>query len=68
MSEIPLAPVDRIIRSCGADRVSEEAKEELSIVMEEYGKKLSEQASKLAEHADRKTVKSEDIKLASDRL
>ncbi len=68
MTELPLAPVDRIIRNGGAERVSEEAREALAKVLEEYGEKVSEEAVKLAQHANRKTVKAEDIELAADRL
>ncbi len=68
MTELPLAPIDRIIRNGGAERVSEEAREALAEVLEEYGVKVSEEAVKFAEHADRKTVKAEDIKLAASQL
>jgi len=65
MGELPLAPVDRIIRSQGAKRVSEEATEEFAEVIEEIAGDLAAEAAALAEHADRKTVKAEDVRLAS---
>jgi histone H3/H4 len=68
MKELPVASVDRIIRNAGADRVSEDAKEALAAILEEYGMKVSVEAIKLCKHAGRKTVKEEDIKLASQRL
>ncbi|PTD93906.1 histone [archaeon SCG-AAA382B04] len=68
MTELPLAPVDRIIRNGGAQRVSEEAREALAKVLEDYGEEVSEEAVKLARHANRKTVKAEDIDLAAERL
>ncbi|MFP4116120.1 MAG: histone family protein [Candidatus Aenigmatarchaeota archaeon] len=65
MGEIPLAPVDRIIRSQGAKRVSEEAVKEFSEVIEEIAGDLAAESAALAEHAGRKTVKGEDVRLAS---
>lgn len=68
MKELPVASVDRIIRNAGADRVSEDAKEALAAILEEYGTRVSAEAIKLCKHAGRKTVKEEDIRLASQRI
>ncbi len=65
MGNLPLAPVDRIIRSQGAKRVSEEAAEEFAEVLEEIAADLAAESSALAEHAGRKTVKGKDVRLAS---
>jgi DNA-binding protein len=62
---IPLAAMERLMKQSGAGRVSEDAKESLRTVLEEIGESISEEAVKLAQHAGRKTVKAEDIKLAS---
>ena len=65
---LPIAPVERIVRKAGADRVSEDAGIELAKVLEEYGLEVSREAISLAKHAKRTTVKEEDVRLANDRL
>ena len=61
---LPVAAVDRLIRSAGAARVSESAARALGEVLEEYGADLSRQAMEFAGHANRKTVTAADVKLA----
>jgi histone H3/H4 len=61
---IPLAAMERILKQAGAERVSDKAKTAMKEVVEEIVEKISKDAVRYAEHAGRKTVKSEDIKLA----
>ena len=68
MTELPLAPIGRIVRKAGADRVSQDARAVLADILEDYGLKVSAEALKLARHAGRRTIKAEDIKLATQRL
>ena len=64
MGELPIAPIDRLIRRAGAQKVSREASKVLVEHLEERATEIARKAVVLARHAGRKTVKVEDIKLA----
>ena len=64
ISTIPKAPVARILMNAGAKRVSEDAIDEFTEVINSIAEKFSEKAVLLAKHSGRKTVQEEDIKLA----
>ena len=68
MGEIPIAPIGRIIKNAGGQRVSEDAEVALDKVLEEWAEDVSRQAVKLAKHAGRKTVNASDIELAVKEL
>lgn len=66
MAELPIAPVRRIIRDAGADRISDDACVALAEILEDKATAISEKAILLANHAGRKTVQIEDIELSVD--
>jgi histone H3/H4 len=68
MTDLAIAALDRLIRKAGAERVSEDAAEELGRILEEVAQDISKQAIELARHAKRKTVTGEDIKLATKTM
>ncbi len=61
---LPLAAMEKLLKACGAPRVSEDAKAALKDVLEEHGEQIGRKAVEMARHAGRKTVKAQDIKLA----
>ena len=68
MSEIPKAPIARIIKESGAERVSEDAKAALAEYLEAVARDVAKEANNVAKIAKRKTVKADDIKLAIKNL
>ena len=62
---IPTAPVKRIIQEAGAERVSADAVDALVEFLDDYAEEVSKKAVTYAKYANRKTVKAEDIALAS---
>ena len=65
MADLPIAAVVRIAKKNGAERVGSDAAEALVVKAEKYIAALTKEANKLAEHAGRKTIKKEDVDLAS---
>lgn len=66
--ELAVAPMHRVCKKAGADRVSESAAKELAKVLDEIGVKIAKEAMDYAMHAGRKTVKSEDIEIAARKV
>ena len=64
---LSLSGMDKIMRKSGAPRVSESAKEVLAEILEEKGEELAKEAIRFSQHAGRKTVVGEDVKLAAKK-
>jgi histone H3/H4 len=65
--ELPIAPVDRIARlDLENHRVSMDARLALAGILEDYADDVAAAAARLARHADRRTVKSDDIETYYD--
>ncbi len=62
---LPLAAMEKILKKCGAERVSDKAKMALKSIVEEQAEDIAARAIRYAVHAGRKTVKAGDIKLAT---
>ena len=62
---LPLAAMEKLLKKCGAPRVSEDAKEAMKEVLENYGEEIGTKAVKIAQHSGRQTVKAGDVKLAA---
>ena len=66
--EIKVAPMHKLIKRAGADRVSEESAIALGKALEEIVVKVSREALDYAKHAGRKTVKAKDIEIAAQKV
>jgi histone H3/H4 len=66
MTELSQSAVGRIMKRAGAERVSADAAETLSGLMEEYGIFLAKEAKKMSDHAGRKTLRGSDIRMAAE--
>ncbi|MGD0804982.1 MAG: histone [Candidatus Bathyarchaeia archaeon] len=67
-NEIKVAPMHKLIKRAGADRVSEESAIALGKALEEIGVKVAKEALDYAKHAGRKTVKAKDIEIAAQKV
>lgn len=64
-SELVLSAMYRILKKSGANRVSNESADELRRVIEDLALNIAKNAVEMSVHAGRKTIKAEDIRLAS---
>ena len=66
MSELPIAPIERLLRNAGAPRVSPDGAEALRDLMEKFANEIAVKAVKLSKHARRRTIRAEDIAMAKE--
>ena len=64
-SDLGVSAMYRILKKAGANRVSDESADELRRVIEDIATDIAKNAVDMSKHAGRKTVKGEDVKLAS---
>jgi histone H3/H4 len=67
-TDLPIAAVVRIAKASGAERVGSDAADLIEKMTEVYIGKLTKEANKLAAHGGRKTIKEEDVEMASQNL
>jgi len=67
-SELGLSAMYRILKKSGAQRVSDESADELRRIIEEIAIAIAKSAVELSIHAGRKTVRGDDVKLASKQF
>lgn len=65
---MPLAPLRRIFRSQGAERVSDDAVALMREYLEKLATEIALEAVEASRHANRRTVTDEDVKFAISRL
>ena len=64
---LPIAAMARVIRKAGVKRVSADAIKELESTVSDLARELAADSAEMARHAGRKTIKKDDILLASGK-
>ena len=62
---LPLSAMGVLLKKAGASRTGADARAALRMCMENYATRIGEKALMFAQHAGRKTVKAQDVALAS---
>jgi DNA-binding protein len=65
MAKLPATVMEALLKKAGAKRVSESAKDELNNALKKKVETITQKAMTFSKHAGRKTLKKEDIDLAS---
>lgn len=63
-NDLPKAPINRMFKQIGGDRLSAHARDLILDDIEDYAKSLMQDSLRISQHAGRKTVMAEDVKLA----
>ncbi len=66
MTGLPVSALEKLMKLKGAERVSNDAREELKKILENYLYELSLKSSKIAMHSGRKTINSGDLLIAKE--
>lgn len=61
------AKVEKLIRDAGAQRVSSDAIAAMNELLTDYGTRVAKYAVEIAKNGDRKTIKEQDIVLATQK-
>lgn len=67
-SELGLSAMYRMLKGAGAERISSESVEELRRVIEVVAAGIARDAVAMSSHAGRKTVRGDDVRMASRRF
>ena len=67
-NEIKTAPMHKLLKRAGAERVSEESANALGEALGNIGIRIAQEAIDYARHAGRKTVKARDIEIAAKKV
>ena len=65
---LPFAPIGALIQDSTGKRVSKDAKQAASDILEDLTKKIIHKANLLAEISNRKTIRAKDLNLAYNQI
>ena len=67
-SELGLSAMYRILKKSGASTIRKDAPDELRRIIEDIATDIAKNAVEMSNHAKRKTVKADDLRLAAKSL